>query len=227
MVVLDTTEYMRNSDYFPTRLFAEKESAYGVFNQKMSANPQSGVGLMTLDGNVKVSFVQRSGPFRAAVDETNIEKVNKPAFSKAIQVAQLALRHRHPTQRQRIVVYVGSPIEETEDELRKLGGRLKKNGVAIDIIAFGQEGENSALLSGFVAAANSSDSSHASHFLDVPPGIEELATVVARSPVCGRSQEDDNSFLGDDFGMDDDPELMMALRMSLEEERQRVASQAQ
>jgi 26S proteasome regulatory subunit N10 len=64
-------------------------------------------------------------------------------LSAGLQVAGLALKHRqNKNQRQRIVVFVGSPVTEEESALVKLGKKLKKNSVAVDIVNFGEEAEN-------------------------------------------------------------------------------------
>lgn len=71
---------------------------------------------------------------------------------------QLALKHRqNKNQKQRIIVFVGSPIEEDEKSLVKLGKKLKKNNVAVDIVNFGEEAENTTKLDAFVQAINSND----------------------------------------------------------------------
>lgn len=71
---------------------------------------------------------------------------------------QLALKHRqNKNQRQRVVVFVGSPIAEDEPALIKLAKKLKKNSVAVDIINFGEEAENRAKLQAFIDNVNSSD----------------------------------------------------------------------
>jgi 26S proteasome regulatory subunit N10 len=51
-------------------------------------------------------------------------------------------------------VFVGSPIDVEEKELIRLGKKMKKNNVAVDIINFGEEGENQAKLEAFVNAVN-------------------------------------------------------------------------
>jgi 26S proteasome regulatory subunit N10 len=83
----------------------------------------------------------------------------------AINIAQLALKHReNKNLRQRIVVFVGSPLQGSgadEREMVKLAKKLKKNNVAIDFISFGdgiEEGESSVLKS-FVDNATSGDNS--------------------------------------------------------------------
>lgn len=86
----------------------------------------------------------------------------------AIAVAQLALKHReNKNLRQRIIVFVASPLEgQAADEkaMVKLAKKLKKNNVAIDIICFGdgieEPGEDGkTVLKTFVDAATSGDNS--------------------------------------------------------------------
>ena len=72
--------------------------------------------------------------------------------------SQLALKHReNKNQRQRIVAFVGSPIADPEESLVKLGKKLKKNNVAVDIINFGEEAENEAKLKAFIESVDSGE----------------------------------------------------------------------
>lgn len=61
---------------------------------------------------------------------------------------KLALKHRqNKTQRQRIIILIGSPLENIEEKsLIKLGKKLKKNNVAVDVVTF--TGEDDAAPSG-------------------------------------------------------------------------------
>merc|ERR1719352_1731502 len=105
-------------------------------------------------------------------------KVN---LSAGLQVAGLALKHRqNKNQRQRIVVFVGSPIKEDEKDLVKLGKKLKKNSVAMDIINFGEEAENASKLEALLNAVNSDDNSH---LVTVPPGPHVLSDILLTSPI--------------------------------------------
>ena len=58
---------------------------------------------------------------------------------------------------QRIVAFVGSPIDATEKEIEKVGKNLKKNGVAVDIVLFGEVDENNEKLEKFIEKVNSSN----------------------------------------------------------------------
>ena len=91
----------------------------------------------------------------------------------ALAVAQLALKHReNKNLRQRIIVFVGSPPGEGEDRdekaMIKLAKKLKKNNVAVDVVAFGdgieEEGlgageDGRSVLKSFVENVNSGDNS--------------------------------------------------------------------
>jgi 26S proteasome regulatory subunit N10 len=71
---------------------------------------------------------------------------------------QLALKHRqNKRQEQKIIIFVGSPIEESEADLKRLGTRLKKNKVGVDIVNFGEEASNTTKLEAFIQSVNSGD----------------------------------------------------------------------
>ena len=214
MIVLDTSEYMRNGDYFPTRLIAAQDAVSSIFSAKVNDNPENTVGLMTLGGSVRVTFLRDAAKFQPAVRGAQVDGAQR-SLSSAIQVALLALRHRQNTkQHQRIVAIVGSPVPDSASDLKKLGARLRKNGVALDIICIGKEEGNSAKLDEFVASVNASSNSN---FLDVEPSSTELVDIVRRSPICS----DAGGGFGDEMDFAEDPELAMALRLSLQEEQQR------
>jgi 26S proteasome regulatory subunit N10 len=70
----------------------------------------------------------------------------------------LALKHRqNKNQRQRVIAFVASPITEDEKTLVRLAKKMKKNNVAIDIVNFGEDGENSNKLEAFINSVNNGD----------------------------------------------------------------------
>lgn len=146
-----------------------------------------------------------------------------------INVAQLALKHRqNKNQRQRVIAFVGSPVADTEESLEQLAKKLKKNNVAVDIVCFGELEENHAKLTKFVDTVNSNDNSH---FLTVPPNERPLSDTLLSSPIVMDNDADagpsGSASAGGsqafEFGVDPnaDPELAMALRLSMEEEQAR------
>jgi 26S proteasome regulatory subunit N10 len=158
-------------------------------------------------------------------------------FIDSMQVAQLALKHRKNKKGvQRIVAFVGSPIEATDKELEKAGKLLKKNNIAVDIVLFGEIEENNDKLEKFLDKVNSSNNSH---LVIVPAGILP-SDVLASSPIIhgddggggggGGAAAGGGGDGGGNFAQyggvnpDLDPELAMALRVSMEEERARQES---
>jgi 26S proteasome regulatory subunit N10 len=114
---------------------------------------------------------------------------------------------------------------------------MKRNNVAVDVINFAHP-ENEAKLRAMVTAANSNGNSH---FLDVPMGVSMITDVLIASPIinegmdAGMADVSGGANAGgagvpaaptrfEEFGGIDpnlDPELAMALRISMEEERAR------
>jgi len=124
-------------------------------------------------------------------------------------VVQLALKHRiNKRQEQRVIAFVASPVSETIQELTTLGTRMKKNKVAIDIVAFGENAQNEEKLQAFVTAANSGDNSHYLAVQTKPYVV--LTDELAGSPVFGAAMSMGGG------AMDDD--LEMAIRLSLQEQ---------
>ena len=127
-----------------------------------------------------VTHTKEIGQILTAVHDTSTNLGRTASIPTAIAIAQLALKHRqNKNLRQRVVVFVGSPLEDTspdaERALIRLAKKLKKNNVALDLIAFGdgieEAGEDGhSILRAFVEAASSSDNSCValslpSHFL--------------------------------------------------------------
>lgn len=110
--------------------------------------------------------------------------------------------------------------------------RLKKNNVAIDIINFANP-DNVGRLEALVNAANSgSEEAPTCHFLDVPQGVQHIMDIMISSPIlqsedAGGAGEQligggggaDGGAAGLGFDPNMDPELAMALRLSMEEHK--------
>uniref|UniRef100_A0A8C3FS13 Proteasome 26S subunit ubiquitin receptor, non-ATPase 4 n=1 Tax=Chrysemys picta bellii TaxID=8478 RepID=A0A8C3FS13_CHRPI len=144
-------------------------------------------------------------------------------------IFQLALKHRQgKNHKMRIIAFVGSPVEDNEKDLVKLAKRLKKEKVNVDIINFGEEEANTDKLTAFINTLNGKDGT-GSHLVTVPPG-PSLADALISSPILAG---EGGAMLGlgasdFEFGVDPsaDPELALALRVSMEEQRQRQEEEA-
>jgi len=142
-----------------------------------------------------------------------------------LNIAQLVLKHRESkNHRQRIVTFVGSPVEVQMKELEKLAKKLKKNNVSVDIISFGEHETNQEKLQFFIETVNKDNTSH---LVVVPPGTGPLSDSLISSPILSDSDSNMNTAGLNEFGVDAnmEPELAMALRLSLEEHRASIRRQ--
>ncbi|VVB09611.1 unnamed protein product [Arabis nemorensis] len=239
MICIDNSEWMRNGDYSPSRLQAQTEAVNLLCGAKTQSNPENTVGILTMAGKgVRVLTTPTSDLGKILACMHGLDVGGEINLTAAIQIAQLALKHRqNKNQRQRIIVFAGSPIKYEKKALEIVGKRLKKNSVSLDIVNFGEDDdeEKPQKLEALLTAVNNNDGSHIVH---VPSGANALSDVLLSTPVF-TGDEGASGYVsaaaaaaaagGDfDFGVDPniDPELALALRVSMEEERARQEAAA-
>uniref|UniRef100_K7GJ14 26S proteasome non-ATPase regulatory subunit 4 n=1 Tax=Pelodiscus sinensis TaxID=13735 RepID=K7GJ14_PELSI len=228
-ISVDNSEYMRNGDFLPTRLQAQQDAVNIVCHSKTRSNPENNVGLITLANNCEVLTTLTPDTGRILSKLHSVQPKGKITFCTGIRVAHLALKHRQgKNHKMRIIAFVGSPVEDNEKDLVKLAKRLKKEKVNVDIINFGEEEANTDKLTAFINTLNGKDGT-GSHLVTVPPG-PSLADALISSPILAG---EGGAMLGlgasdFEFGVDPsaDPELALALRVSMEEQRQRQEEEA-
>lgn len=122
-------------------------------------------------------------------------------------------------QHQKIIVFVGSPLSESSVEYAET---LKELGINVDVIAFGAEQEsNLAFLKAFIGTVTNAVGE--SHLLTVPHNVRLAEMIRSATEIFG----DGSMMAGDEyFDPEMDPELAMALKLSLEEEQARQATSA-
>lgn len=147
----------------------------------------------------------------------------------------MALKHRqNKSQKQRIIIFNCSPVEEDEKNLVKLAKKMKKTNISIDIVAFGELSDDT--LKKLRAFNENSQSAEGSHLAEVQPSGNLLSDSLVTTPILGGDGSSGGAGAGDaggdaggsggndfEFGVDPsvDPELALALRMSFEEEKAR------
>ncbi|KAL4231667.1 26S proteasome non-ATPase regulatory subunit 4 [Mactra antiquata] len=228
IVCVDNSDYMRNGDFVPSRLQAQQDAVNLVCHSKTRSNPENNVGLIVMS-NVEVLTTLTSDVGRILSKLHQVQPKGLIRFCTAVKVAHLALKHRQgKNHRMRIVVFVGSPVEDEDKDIVKLAKKLKKEKVSVDIINFGEESVNTEKLTEFINTINGKDGT-GSHLVTVPPG-PLLSEALVNSPVI--VGEDGAGVAmqatGFEFGVDpnEDPELALALRVSMEEQRARQEEEA-
>ncbi|VDK50653.1 unnamed protein product [Anisakis simplex] len=232
---VDNSEWMRNGDFSPTRLQCQQEAVNLIMQCKLRANPENAVGILSMADTVEVlsTMTQENGKLFMKLHQ--IEPKGDSDFVNGIKIAHLALKHRqNRNHKMRIVLFVGSPIEHLNaNELTKLAKKLKKEKVQVDVVCFGEaDSENSEIMGQFVETLNGREGSNGSNLVVVSSGCT-LTEALLSSPVC-RGEDGAAAPVvttgggGFEFGIDpeDDPDLALALRVSLEEQRQRQQQEA-
>lgn len=240
--MLDNSEYSINSDIIPTRLEAAADAVKAIFKAKTNSNPESTCGLMTFAGKsptVLVTPTTDEGKIHVSLQ--SIKPSGTPDLISGLSVAGLALKHRQEkNQRQRAIVLLSSPLPPnlTTDELTRIGKKLKKNNVAVDVVLFGSEvATNEERMRALVNAVESGGNST---MIVIPGGLPGLLSDhIKQSDILaeegfgaaggsGVGANGDGTGMADGGGLDMDPnldpELAMALRMSLQEEEARQAA---
>lgn len=227
IVCVDNSDYMRNGDFLPTRLQAQQDAVSIVCHSKTRSNPENNVGLLTL-ANPEVLATLTTDVGRVLSKLHQVQPKGNINLCTGIRIAHLALKHRQGKHhKMRIVMFVGSPIQDDDKEIIKLAKKLKKEKVCVDIVNFGEDTYNTDKLTTFINTLNGKDGS-GSHLVTVPPGPHLSDALVSSPVVQGEDGTGAVGAMGFEFGVDpnEDPELALALRVSMEEQRQRQEEEA-
>ncbi|XP_077501574.1 26S proteasome non-ATPase regulatory subunit 4-like isoform X4 [Amblyomma americanum] len=227
VICVDTSDYMRNGDFEPTRLDAQYEAVKFIFRAKTRSHRENNVALLTLSRpKVLATLTTDARHFLSKLEEMKPDGCID--FVKALRIAKLVLQNRlDKVHQMRIVAFVGSPVTSDKKELLSLAIKLKRENVKVDIVSFGENDLNIPTLTPFLSILIGGGYA-GSHMVSVEAG-NVLWRVLMNSPIV-RAQDDTpftyriNSL---DFDLeDDDPELALVLRVSMEEHRQIEARRA-
>ena len=140
---------------------------------------------------------------------------------KALQTSALALKHRlDSTLAQRIICFTASGINENTEEMKLICKKLKKNGIALDLIALGDLSQKQRDL--LQVMNDSVKGDRTCELLFVEPH-EMLSDRLFSSSIIGVEGAGGAAPVINEA---EDPELLMALQLSLQEEEQRRAAEA-
>jgi len=220
VICVDNSEYCRNGDYAPTRLLAQRDAINMVARAKLRQNAENTCALLTMANNgLAATLTNDQGKLHSVL--ARVEPGGEIKFGPAVRIAQLSLKHRmNKHHKQRIILFICSPIEDEQKDIIKIAKKLKKEKVNIDIVSFGEDEDNQEKLSQFINTLNGAEG-NSSHLVSIPAGTS-LSDALRKSPLIDGG---DSTAAPGGFDMDADaaadPELAMALRISLEEQRAR------
>lgn len=166
VLCIDNSDWTRNGDYQPSRWDSQIEAVNLISESKCDKNPENCLGVISMAGKrVETPVTLTTDLSKLLKSFKEIKISGESDFITAVNISMLLLKHRqNKNQKQRILLFVASPVKNSTDELVLLGKKLKKNNVAIDIISIGNTDQNREGLNQLYSNANNSNNSS---FLEV------------------------------------------------------------
>ena len=191
LLCLYNSDWTRNGDYFPSRFRIQVEAANFIIENRCDANPENSIGIMTMAGKrVEMVTTLTNDESRLLGSINNINLNGESDLISALNIAILCLKHRiNKNQKQRIILFVGSPVKATKENLVQIGKKLRKYNVAVDIISFGNVEENKESLNTLLNEVNNSNNSS---ILEVEIGSNIVDALFTSSIIGANNVEQDN-----------------------------------
>ena len=188
ILCIDNSDWTRNGDYYPSRFQTQIEAANLIIENRCENNPENSIGIMTMAGKrVEMISTLTNDESRLLHSMSNIPLNGECDITSSLSIAILCLKHRiNKNQKQRIILFIGSPVQAKKENLIQIGKKLKKYNVAVDIISFGHVEENREPLTTLLTEVNNSNNSS---ILEVPLGSYLMDSLLS-SPIMGQNNMD-------------------------------------
>jgi hypothetical protein len=136
IVCIDNSEWTRSGDYAPTRFQAQADAVNLLAGAKTQANPENTVGVLTMAGKTPRVLVTPTPDLGKVLNSmTDIAIEGEANIASSVQIAQLALKHRqNKNQRQRIVIFAGSPVQEDKVGRQQQTGEHHGLSAAVSVL---------------------------------------------------------------------------------------------
>ena len=185
IICIDNSDWTRNGDYIPNRFQAQISAANIIIENRCETNPENTMGIMATAGKrVEMIATLTNDESRLLGAMSNIPINGECDIYSALSISILCLKHRANTnQKQRVILFIGSPIKSSVESLVNIGKKLKKYNVAVDIISFGHVEENREAIDALLKEVNNKNNSS---LLEVPLGSFIMDSLFT-SPIMGNN----------------------------------------
>ena len=123
IICIDNSDWTRNGDYYPTRFQNQIGAANLIIENRCENNPENSLGIMTMAGKrVEMISTLTNDESRLLGSMSNIHLNGECDITSTLSIAILCLKHRiNKNQKQRIILFVGSPIKAKNENLIQIG----------------------------------------------------------------------------------------------------------
>ena len=183
IICLDNSDWTRNGDYYPSRFQIQKDAVNFIIDNRFGTNPENSLGIMTMAGSrVEMIATLTNDESRLYDSVSKVHLNGECDITSSLNIAILCLKHRiNKNQKQRIILFVGSPVQAPKENLVQIGKKLKKYNLNVDIVSFGNVDENRESLNTLLNEVNNSNNSS---LLEVPLGTN-IVDLLFTSPIMG------------------------------------------
>ena len=224
ILCIDNSDWTRNGDYYPSRYRIQSEAVSFIVENRCESNPENSLGIMAMAGKRVEMISTLTNDESILLNSMKDISINGECdITSTLNIALLCLKHRiNKNQKQRIIIFVGSPVQANKESLVQIGKKLRKYNVAIDIISFGNVEENRESLNTLLTEVNNSNNSS---MLEVPIGSNIVDSLFGSAIMAMDGQEANPQAAGANPQGNQQPiglsqferDMNLALQMSLEE----------
>ncbi|GKT25492.1 Proteasome subunit Rpn10 like protein [Aduncisulcus paluster] len=184
VICVDTSDFMRNGDLKPSRMIEQSTAVKRIILSRTKESAQNYLSIVTLGSTPQciVPLVKSPSDLNRGLDKL-IPRGESNVLT-GVKIAELVLKQR-PIRKSdtKIILFIGSPISSSIDEMKKEGKKLKKLSISIDIVAFAEHEFNRDKLKAFVDAAGGKDGSNSSLSVLHPSSSHILCDLLLDTPI--------------------------------------------
>ena len=238
MICIDNSCYSINEDYHNlSRLHHQQDAIRRLITNKLNVNPENMCGLLAMNDSCETlcSPTRDNDLLNKSLGNVNKRSnFGTISLAKALRTCALCLVHRlYKHSKGRIIVFVCSPLNASKKNVRYLyetAALLRKINMSVDLINIGienQKNDNLAILTKFNEICNNEE--YPSHLVNIKPvqmHDDLISDQVLKSAICTwNSSSTVTSTTSSNINESMDDQLALALRMSIEEQKQREMKQ--
>lgn len=204
VIIIDNSEYCRNTDLLPTRLMSSKNAASTIVNAFCR-----GEDSVAVVGTAPATCLSPLSRNQASLLNTVNSLQTGPSYSiiNALRIGHLLLKRKpDESYKGKLVMFIGSPLDGQPEEYFEIARALKKLEVEVCVVTYGERDQIDRTISEFCNVVSSSN--YPSCFVPVSQG-GDIDTAVTQSAFVGGPEAVYNEF-------EDDPELAAAIALSMQ-----------
>lgn len=179
-ICVDNSDYNRNEDVLPNRFMSQIDCINVICCNRTSINYENHIGILVMAGRrikVKAALTNDVAKLLSCINDIKIEGTCD--VLRSLSIAQLALKQRvNKNLKQKIVLFIASPVVVKETQLLSTAKQLKKNNICVDIISIGHVEENREVLKKLYENVNNDDNCK---YVEVPLHEDNLSKYVLSS----------------------------------------------